>query len=220
MSDLEKQIQASNKEEIERQLERLGFFAFNGFTSHADRINEVEALLYGLINTLLVDQTINREKLNQIAASVKQDMMIKGEQLIPGVTFSFDGGGDSKPGPPVNCEDRLHICKAVCCKLSFALSQEEIEKGKIKWDLGIPYRIRQTQEGYCTHIKEDKCCGIYEDRPGVCHRYSCVNDQRIWKDFEKMELNEEWISTNIKKKTIQFEKPQMIHEMQAPTKNK
>jgi hypothetical protein len=43
----------------------------------------------------------------------------------------------------VNCEERLHICKAACCQLDFALSVEEVESGKVKWDLGRPYFIRQ-----------------------------------------------------------------------------
>jgi hypothetical protein len=31
----------------------------------------------------------------------------------------------------------------------------------------------------------------------VCRGYSCANDPRIWKDFERMELNAEWITANL-----------------------
>ena len=38
--------------------------------------------------------------------------------------------------------------------------------------------------------------------PPVCRRYTCRNDGRIWKDFDRMELNGEWISEN-----LAYEKP-------------
>jgi hypothetical protein len=38
---------------------------------------------------------------------------------------------------------------------------------------------------------------VYADRPGVCRHYSCANDERIWKDFENMELNHEWLDANL-----------------------
>ncbi len=211
MTDLESLIAKENKEEFERQLERLGFFTQNGFTSQATRINEIEAVLYGLINTLLKDGTINQEKLESISASVKEDIANKKEQFA-GVSFNFDGSGEiPNQNNPVNCNERLHICKSICCRLDFALSPEEVEAGKIKWDLGIPYRIRQGSDGYCTHNrKEDRCCGIYNDRPKVCKIYSCAEDKRIWNDFEKMELNEEWIKNNIKAKKVEFVREPMI----------
>ena len=40
----------------------------------------------------------------------------------------------------------------------------------------------------------------YENRPSVCKKYSCANDKRIWKDFEKMEIDREWIDENLKRK--------------------
>ncbi len=38
---------------------------------------------------------------------------------------------------------------------------------------------------------------MYEARPSTCKGYSCATDARIWKDFEKMELNTEWLSENL-----------------------
>jgi len=40
----------------------------------------------------------------------------------------------------------------------------------------------------------NKCCSVYNNRPSVCKEYSCADDKRIWKDFDKMELNQEWIT--------------------------
>lgn len=38
---------------------------------------------------------------------------------------------------------------------------------------------------------------VYADRPSVCRGYSCANDERIWSDFEKMQLNTAWIDENL-----------------------
>jgi Fe-S-cluster containining protein len=92
----------------------------------------------------------------------------------------------------------MPICNAVCCKLHFALSQGEVESGKVKWDLGQPYYIRHETNGFCSHNdRQTGGCSIYADRPGVCRKYSCANDERIWKDFDNMELNREWLDANL-----------------------
>jgi Fe-S-cluster containining protein len=96
----------------------------------------------------------------------------------------------------------MHICHAVCCKLNFALTAEEVDAGKVKWDLGFPYIVRHDADGMCSH--NDRAtggCGVYADRPGVCRRYSCANDRRIWKDFERMELNSEWLDQHVSEPT-------------------
>ena len=111
----------------------------------------------------------------------------------PGVAFRVDPE-DPPPATEVNCAERMPICHAVCCKLGFALTPPEVESGKVKWDLGFPYMIRHESNGYCSHNDTTTGrCSIYADRPSLCRRYSCAGDQRIWKDFEAMELNEEWI---------------------------
>jgi hypothetical protein len=207
LSELEDLINKENKGEIERQLERLGFFTFNGLNKYAEKINELEVKLKSLINALNLDQSLNQELFDGIQKTLKERMINEGSQLDNGVKLRFDTEDFKKKiSPPVNCSERLHICKAVCCKLQFPLSAEEIEKGKIKWDLGIPYQIRQKDNGYCTHNKADCSCSVYEDRPRICIKFSCVNDARIWKDFEKMELNKEWINSTLKKEPIKFEK--------------
>jgi Fe-S-cluster containining protein len=105
---------------------------------------------------------------------------------------------ENKPRVEVNCAERMHICHAVCCKLSFALTPGEVDAGKVKWDLGFPYFIRHGTNSYCTHNDTATGrCTVYADRPGVCRRYSCANDPRIWTDFEGMVLNEEWIRANL-----------------------
>jgi Fe-S-cluster containining protein len=115
----------------------------------------------------------------------------------PGIAFRVD---PDDPAPPVavNCDERMHICHAVCCKLNFALTPEEVDAGTVKWDLGFPYMIRHGANGYCSHNDTATGrCTNYANRPGVCHRYSCAHDPRIWKDFDAMILNEDWIRANL-----------------------
>ena len=90
----------------------------------------------------------------------------------------------------IDCENRVQLCRASCCRLRFALSIQDVEEGSVKWDLGHPYMIRQGADGYCHHFKrEAQCCGIYDSRPVVCRGYDCRRDKRIWLDFEKKIIN-------------------------------
>jgi Fe-S-cluster containining protein len=111
---------------------------------------------------------------------------------------SEKGATNSDTPVEVDCSARLHICHAACCRLDFALSVEEVEAGKVKWDLGRPYFIRRESDGCCTHLDSASgTCRIYHDRPAVCRGYSCAKDTRIWKDFDNMVLNQEWIDANL-----------------------
>lgn len=115
----------------------------------------------------------------------------------PGVVLRSDAP-EKKVAQEVDCAARMHICHAVCCSLQFPLSAEEVEAGRVKWDLGHPYMIRDNTDGYCCH--NDPAgggCTVYEDRPAVCRHYSCASDERIWTDFEGMVLNTEWLSEHL-----------------------
>ncbi len=174
---------------LERQMERGELFAHTALSQQSTRLAEVETFLYGMIDLLIRQGIVQPAELAAAAEKVRQELLTKTEptpfRLRQDRDVSFT---------PVNCEERMHICKAVCCKLEFALSAAEVEAGQVKWDLGRPYIIRHEANGYCTHNDTQKhCCTLYNHRPSVCKQYSCAGDQRIWKDFDKMELNHEWI---------------------------
>ena len=44
--------------------------------------------------------------------------------------YEFQGGAE------IDCENRIHLCKAACCRLPFALSKQDVQEGVVKWDLG------------------------------------------------------------------------------------
>jgi Fe-S-cluster containining protein len=100
---------------------------------------------------------------------------------------------DPAPDAIINCSERVHLCKAVCCKLNFALTPGEVKEGKVKWDREFPYLIAHQENGYCAHLDSGKGCEIHADRPALCRRFDCRTDGRVWKDFEAMIPNSEWI---------------------------
>jgi Fe-S-cluster containining protein len=184
---------------LERQVERGQLFAHTALGESFTRLGETEVFLHGLLDLLLAKGIINEDELSATMLNVRQELVDRGELAGPGIAVRIEEPEDT-PRPPVevDCKARMHICHAVCCKLDFALSIAEVEVGKIKWDLGRPYFIRHEEDGYCTHIESEAGgCKIYCDRPAICRWYSCAGDERIWKNFEKMELNEEWIEAHL-----------------------
>jgi Fe-S-cluster containining protein len=89
--------------------------------------------------------------------------------------------------PEIDCAARIHICKGRCCKMYFSLSRQDLREHVVQWDHANPYFIRHGADGFCVHSsKETRFCTVYENRPAICRAYSCKNDKRIWKDFDKM----------------------------------
>jgi len=134
----------------------------------------------------------------------------------PGIAIRVDPEDPEFP-EPVDCAARMAVCKAVCCKLKFPLTSEEVEAGIAKWDIGHPYVIRQDSTGYCCHNDASTGgCTIYNDRPNLCRRYSCRYDTRIWTDFENMILNQEWIDSHVgRSDAILIEPEQSIDNRQS-----
>ncbi len=202
------------KKELEDQVERGSLFTHSALSRQSARLNEIESFLYGIIDVLTQKGHMPPEVLKHAVEDVRKEMVEKGEMSNPGLALRMDGDKNSE-FIPVNCDERMHICKAVCCKLTFALNAEEVEGGEIRWDLGRPYMIRQKPSCYCTHNNpKDKKCTIYNNRPSVCKKYSCAKDTRIWQDFGKMELNQEWIHENIKETKLQFVRAPMFTDEQ------
>jgi Fe-S-cluster containining protein len=96
---------------------------------------------------------------------------------------------DFKHVADVDCVARIPYCQAACCSLDFALSRQDVEEGIIRWDLGDPYMSRREADGHCHHLdRTTRFCSVRDARPIPCRAYTCRNDKRIWKDFEKMEI--------------------------------
>jgi len=186
-------------ETLERQVERGSFFTHTALGRASSHLREVESFTYGILDVLLAKQIVSSEEVSAAVENIRRETAANGEIPGPGVALRLDppeqqNGAEVK----VDCAARMHICHAICCRLDFALTHEEVESGKIKWDLGRPYFIRHEAHGGCTHQDcKSGGCRVYADRPAICRTYSCAKDTRIWKDFEKMELNTEWIEQHL-----------------------
>jgi len=92
----------------------------------------------------------------------------------------------------IDCDQRMHLCKAACCRLDFFLSRQDLEEGVVRWDVGRPYAIGKRADGWCTHCAPgSKKCEVHAQRPLVCRGYDCREDKRIWVDFEQRVPNPE-----------------------------
>jgi Fe-S-cluster containining protein len=86
----------------------------------------------------------------------------------------------------LDCMSLMHLCHGRCCSFRFELSTQDLDEGKIRWEVNDPYRIRQERDGYCTHLERATMgCTAYEHRPAPCRMFDCRDDQRVWIDFEK-----------------------------------
>ena len=180
-------------------MSEVNLFAHSVFGKSLTQLSETSVFLHALLDLLLSKGIITEDEFVSATSNVRQELIDRGELTGPGIAVQVESPETAtQSSVPVDCNARMPICQAVCCKLDFALTIEEVEAGSIKWDLGRPYFIRHENHGYCGHNnRETGGCTIYANRPGVCSRYSCANDEQIWKDFEKMELNVEWIEANL-----------------------
>jgi hypothetical protein len=195
-----------------RQVERAGLFTHSALGRGHLRQRELESFVYGLIDVLMTRGVIGEEELAAAVQGVREEMDSSAEIPEPGVVLRIDEP-EAAVAPPVevDCAARMHVCHAVCCRLDFALAYDEVESGVLRWDMGRPYIIRHEADGMCVHNdRASGGCGVYADRPTPCSRYSCAGDERIWTDFDAMELNTAWIEEN-----LEGGGPRLLHAMLA-----
>ena len=172
--------------DLERQVEQGNLFAHAEMSKQAARSNESEALLNGLVGLLVRHKVVDADELMAIVEAARP-----ATEHNVSVAVRTD---EELSEPTIDCASRLPVCHAVCCRLRFPLTVEEVESGLMKWDLGRPYFNRHGPDGYCVQCaSETHACAIYEQRPAPCRQYSCADDKRIWKDFDAMVINQEWI---------------------------
>lgn len=190
--------------ELERQVERGAMFTQAVFQKSFARVSAIEAVVWELVEALLDKGVVVRGELPG-ASAARDEVETRGAAARerstlpwPAVAIRVDPG-EERDSDPVDCAARVHVCQGVCCRLKFALSQDEVERGVVKWDIGHPYVIRHDSNGYCSHNdRGSHACTVYEDRPRLCREYSCRDDKRIWTDFDAMELNQTWIDEHLR----------------------
>ena len=184
---------------LERQLERDSIRTQGLFNRSFERLSELEQLLLGLLDVLVQRGVVAEGEVEPAARAVAEEISQRTEEQPHKVILRTDSEEQAaKPEAFVDCAARMPVCHAVCCKLTVQLSADEVEAGAVRWDLGRPYVLRREEDGRCTHQDRGTgFCGVYADRPKPCRQYSCANDRRIWRDFEGMVLNQEWLDAHL-----------------------
>ena len=153
---------------------------------------ESAAFLYALIELLNEKGLLTIEELDERKQIVGQRLAEQFRQNGTGVLlqdpeydkYAFEG--EAK----IDCASRIHLCRAACCRLPFALSKQDVREGIVHWDLGQPYVIAHDEDGYCHHLERGTCrCTVREQRPVPCRAYDCRSEKRIWLDFEDRIVN-------------------------------
>jgi len=162
--------------------------------SNTGKTLEATSFLYALVELLdekgiiTVDELDERKNIvgERLAKEFKEKSMGAVLQDPEYDKYNFQYGAE------IDCENRVLLCKASCCRLPFALSRQDIYERIVNWDLGQPYMIEQGEDGYCNHI--DRCnlsCTIHKNRPAPCRGFDCRKDKRIWLDFKNKIPNPE-----------------------------
>ncbi|MGV0025334.1 YkgJ family cysteine cluster protein [Phormidesmis priestleyi] len=160
--------------------------------ANAGRTLESAAFVYALIDLLVESGLITVEQIDDRKQQFVDRLLQRYRQHDPGVALQelnqdkYTFAQTAK----IDCENRVHLCKAACCKMVFPLSRQDIEEGVIRWELDKPYVIAKGADGYCHHIDRAHLgCGVHAQRPIPCRAYDCRNDDRIWLDFDNRVIN-------------------------------
>ena len=160
--------------------------------ANTHRALETATFLFALVEVLAEKGVLTIEELDarkdEIADRVQRRFLSKGMGVVlqepEQDKYAFAAEAQ------VDCENRVHLCKAACCRMLFPLSRQDIAERIVMWDLEAPYLIAQTEDGWCRHLDRAACkCTVREHRPLPCRAYECRNDPRIWSDFANYTIN-------------------------------
>jgi len=97
-----------------------------------------------------------------------------------GIFAVYGQEDEGVPDASVDCDSNLSLCKAKCCTLEFALTKEEVQKGRLKHIPSRPFFIAREPDGYCSHLERGTLrCALWAERPLRCRRYDCKEDSTM-----------------------------------------
>jgi Fe-S-cluster containining protein len=160
--------------------------ALRAAEERADRTERELASLLARFNQLL-DVLVAKESLAEGHLSLMDRVGAKAAQEVPKkVRLRMYVDKYQMTSSDVDCAALMPICRARCCALSFELTTQDLDEGRVMWEATQPYLIRHERDGYCSHLqRESGGCTVYENRPATCRGYDCRGDKRIWLDFDQ-----------------------------------
>jgi hypothetical protein len=195
----------SDPDELDDQVRRGSLFAQAIASRQMARANQTEAAVYGLIDLLIEKGALTSEEVTRAIEQTGTEMRHAGRHATLDVIVREDRPEPAPAGDEIDCATRIPFCQAACCRMRWPLTLEEIEAGPVKWDLGRPFFNRHAAHGYChRHDIASHACEVYDQRPPPCRQYSCVDDERIWLDFERMIPNTEWIEGQLERDPVEL----------------
>lgn len=169
-------------------------YTHNRANSNTAKLLEVSSFAYAAIELLAEKGLIDIEVLDRKKKEVADRLVQKFQQEGIGAAYQ-DPEHDKytfESSAEIDCESRLHLCKAACCRLRFALSHQDVDEGIVQWEFAHPYFIAHREDGYCSHLDRGHMnCTIHSNRPVPCRAYDCRKDHRIWSDFERRVVSPE-----------------------------
>ena len=130
----EGQQRAARCKELERQVERGSMFTQAVFQKSFTRLSLVEAVVREIVEVLVERGVVAGDDLAEARrrpggsepggpkTKTMSVLRCAGRRLPSGSTRR------GRPAEPVDCAARMAVCQAVCCRLKFALSQDEMEQ--------------------------------------------------------------------------------------------
>ena len=160
--------------------------------ANTGKLLEFASFLYAAIDLLSKKGVLDLAELDEHKKKAAANLVEKFSERGMGVVYQkpeydkykFEGTAQ------IDCESRIHLCHASCCKLRFALSKQDVEEGIVRWDFAAPYLVARGTDGCCQHLdQERKCCTVHAHRPVPCRAFDCREDKRIWLDFANKVVN-------------------------------
>lgn len=181
-------VRPSTPPDLRHQVAEGLVYTHTRLNANTRKTREAAAYIFALVELLHDKGLIGVEELETRRETLERQLLEQYKAEGQGVALQENGQDKYAftEGVTIDCANRVHLCKASCCRLPFALSRQDVREGIVHWDLGQPYIIEHEADGYCTHMARGTCaCTIYAHRPTPCRGYDCRKDQRIWLDFEQ-----------------------------------
>lgn len=110
-------------------------YAHTRINDNIKKTLEAASFLYALIDLLNEKGILTIEELDERKKQVAERLVKKFTES--GIGLMYQDPEHNKytfeHETVVDCQSRLHICKAACCRLPFPLSMQDMNEGVIKW---------------------------------------------------------------------------------------